>query len=144
MTQRPNFAQLPQVLNCMSNGPPPRRQRPPQPFTPEPTLRDVSNQIVGLSGQVTDVFLKVKKVDERAERIEDRVDVLYEYILTDHAPRVTAIEKRTGSIRTVAACGAKYTAIATGVVGLALQVASAFRPDLVSPLQTLMNLLGGM
>lgn len=137
MTQRPNLAQLPQVLNCMSNGPPPRRQRPPQPFTPEPTLRDVSNQIVGLSGQVTDVF-------QTAKRIEARVDVLYEYILTDHAPRVTAIEKRAGSIRTVAACGAKYTAIATGVVGLALQVASAFRPDLVSPLQTLMNLLGGM
>lgn len=120
----------------MSNGPPPRRQRPPQPFTPEPTLREVSNQIVGLSGQVTDVF-------QATRRIEGRVDVLYEYILTDQAKRVTAVERRTGSIRTVAACGAKYTAIATGVVGLALQIASAFRPDLVSPLQTLLSLLGG-
>jgi hypothetical protein len=85
---------------------------------------------------VTDVF-------QATRRIEGRVDVLYEYILTDQAKRVTAVERRTGSIRTVAACGAKYTAIATGVVGLALQIASAFRPDLVSPLQTLLSLLGG-
>jgi hypothetical protein len=36
----------------------------------------------------------------------------------------------------------KYTAVIVGVLGLAVQVASLWRPDLVGPLQTLLKLFG--
>ena len=38
---------------------------------------------------------------------------------------------------------AKWTTIAVGVLGVAVQIAAMFRPDLVGPLQTLLKLLGG-
>lgn len=38
---------------------------------------------------------------------------------------------------------AKWTTIAVGVLGLAAQVAAAFKPGLVGPIQTLIQLLGG-
>ncbi len=49
--------------------------------------------------------------------------------------------------RAVLAAGAamnigKYTALAVGVLGLAVQVASIWRPDLVGPLQNLLKLFG--
>lgn len=38
---------------------------------------------------------------------------------------------------------AKYTTLAVGVLGIAAQVASQFKPGLVGPIQTLIQLLGG-
>lgn len=38
---------------------------------------------------------------------------------------------------------AKWTTIAVGVLGIAAQIASQFKPGLVGPLQTLIQLLGG-
>lgn len=37
----------------------------------------------------------------------------------------------------------KYTAVAAGLLGFAVQVATIWRPDLVGPLQMLQRLLGG-
>ena len=38
---------------------------------------------------------------------------------------------------------AQWVALAVGVLGIAAQVAAIFRPDLVGPIQTVIQLLGG-
>jgi hypothetical protein len=43
----------------------------------------------------------------------------------------------------VAANAAKYVTLTVGVLGIAAQVAAVFKPGLVGPLQTLIQLLGG-
>lgn len=47
------------------------------------------------------------------------------------------------SVAAHAACLGKYSAVAIGLLGLVVQVASIWRPDLQGPLTELLHLIGG-
>ncbi len=57
--------------------------------------------------------------------------------LTPEAPKSRAVVAGKAALNV-----GKYTAVIVGVLGLAVQVASLWRPDLVGPLQTLLKLFG--
>lgn len=57
------------------------------------------------------------------------------------SPSLPPPSKARQATSAVVALG-KYTAIATGIIGLAVQIATIWRPDLVGPLQVLGKLLG--
>ena len=135
----------------MSNGPPrpPRRPRIVEPFPPasdvtelgsteyEPSNRDLSVQIGALSSHLT-------AVHQETALIRHDLSTLSSFVMRDLGPRTTAVEKKTAAQKagTAAACGVKWLTIAGGAVALATQIAAAFRPDLVGPLQTLGQMLG--
>lgn len=68
--------------------------------------------------------------------------VLLREALPTKADTLSPPSKRQQAARAVSDV-AKWTTLAIGVLGVAVQVAAMFRPDLVGPLQTLLKLLGG-
>jgi hypothetical protein len=61
-------------------------------------------------------------------------------VVTDHVPRVAAVEKTVAS---KAVNATKWVGVATLALTLAMQVASTFRPNLVGPIQSIINVLTG-
>lgn len=61
-------------------------------------------------------------------------------VVTDHVPRVAAVEKSMGS---KAMNVTKWIGVATLALSVAAQIAASFRPDLVGPIESLRNFLLG-
>jgi hypothetical protein len=78
--------------------------------------------------------------------INDRLDAFHgelsmlRAVVTDQVPRVSAVEKSAAG---KAVNVTKWVGVATLALTLASQVASAFRPDMVGPIQSIINILTG-
>lgn len=109
----------------------PRPPRPPRPtLVPTPvTNDDLSLQLTNLRIDMSDAIEAVRQ--ELA---------LLRAIVTDHVPRVAAVEKSMGS---KAMNVTKWIGVATLALSVAGQIAASFRPDLVGPIESLKNLLIG-
>jgi hypothetical protein len=113
----------------------------PEPFTLRseyvPTMQDLSTQIGAVGVQLVEVHTQVSHVRQELAQ-------LTRYVISDHAPRITAVEKKTSTIAPLARGLGKWTAYVTLGLTVAAQVASAFRPDLVGPLQAVLNMFQGV
>lgn len=107
----------------------PRPPRRPVLVPSELTLEDLSRQITLVRFDLND----------RLDAFHSELSMV-RAILTDQVPRVAAVEKSAGA-KVVGAT--KWLGVATLVLTVAAQIASAFRPNLVGPIQSLINILTG-
>ena len=136
------------------------RFRPPQPAGEyKVNMNDLSSQVAAVSKQVTDVAYAVSmhgkringlqiQLDNVANALEQRLDgigqdvsLIRATVMGDHAPRITAVETKTSTLGSKAIGAGKCALMISGGVGVALQVASAFYPKAVGPLQALLQVL---
>ncbi len=125
---------------------------PPQPLGDTPAPESMRMRSTPPSGSV----LLSREVEQMSEDPRDQMirdlrltNILYREKLTAaNMPNTSPSPiPEPPKSRAVMAAGAamnvgKYTALAVGVLGLAVQVASIWRPDLVGPLQNLLKLFG--
>lgn len=98
------------------------------------TLADVSEQVGALSSHLGAVHREVALT--RSELGELRT-----LVTTDHAPRITAVEKTTvGKIKGVAG----WASAAMALLTIAAQVAATFKPEMVGPIQAIGQMLAGL
>jgi hypothetical protein len=128
------------------------RARPGQPFGTAsdyaPTNKDLSSQIGSLSAQVTgQATILGQRIDGLEEKMDERFTVLQSEMLllrtvtADHVPRIAAVEKTTvGKIKGVAGWVGGLSLCLT----IAAQVASAFKPSLVGPIEAIGQMLSGL
>ncbi len=105
---------------------PPRRTR----LVSMVTNEDLSTQLTLLRRDMTDNF----------SALSSELSVVRNAVMTDHGPRITAVEKTVGS-KVVGAT--KWIGLASLALTIAAQIAAAFRPDLVGPIQTILAVLTG-
>jgi hypothetical protein len=116
----------------------------PEPFTLRsehvPTMKGLSDQIANLGQHLGGEMAELR---HDIGGVKASVDTLRVYVMSDHAPRITAVEKKTGTIAPIAVGVGKWTAYVTLGLTIATQVASAFQPKLVGPLQTIIQMFQG-
>jgi hypothetical protein len=100
-------------------------------------MRDLSEQIGALGQGLTAIHTEC--VATRGELAE-----LRGYVMTDHAPRITAVEQKSGSLRPIAVGTGKVIAYATLGLTVASQVASLFQPKLIGPLEAILKTIQGL
>lgn len=100
------------------------------------TNEQISRQVGALSQHLAVVHREVALTREEVADLRGLVT-------TDHAPRITEVEKRVPiTIPPGAKTAGKYGAIALAIPAL-LQVAATFKPNLAGPLQIISQLFGG-
>lgn len=118
-----------------------------QPF---PLARDLQ-----LAQAIGKVNRSLESIDERLDALETETRLtrrevaqlsgfLHDSLLSGDlapAPKTEPVARR--SVPAQVACVGKYSAVAIGVLGLVVQVASIWRPDLQGPLTELLHLFGG-
>lgn len=77
---------------------------------------------------------------DRLDSFESELSMI-RAVVQDHVPRMAAVEKKTLPAKALDAT--KWAGVATMVLTIAAQVAAAFRPNLVGPIQTVINMLTG-
>lgn len=107
------------------------------------TNEQLSEQIGMLSSHLAVVHREVNLV--RTEVIDTRTQLseLRSFVLSDHGPRITEVEKRAPiTIPPGAKVAGKYASIALAIPAL-LQVAATLKPSLAGPLEMIAQLFGG-
>jgi|SRR5687768_13168401 len=102
-----------------------------------PTMRDLSEQIGALGQGLVAVHQECS-----ATRIE--LANLSRYVMGDHAPRITAVEQKSVSLRPIAVGTGKVIAYVTLGLTVATQVASLFQPKLIGPLEAILKTIQGL
>lgn len=132
------------------SGLPPRRQRSYSPFPPAddlpaeeeeafhltaeyvPTLSDISGQVGAIGAHLNAVHSEVAL-------IRNDLSALSQFVMSDQAPRITAVERKPLSIPPGAKTAGKYAAL-LGAVPVLLQILATLKPNVAGPIQTLIQL----
>lgn len=116
---------------------------------PPATLDSVSRQLGEFGGRQV---LLAQQMNRLGDRVDKRLDTFHEELsLLRHEvtgvggiqQRVTSVEQRTLGQTALALTGkgAKWLAIASGAVGIALEIATKFYPKAVGPIHTLLDFI---
>lgn len=106
-----------------------------------PSNKDIAAQLGALSQQLMDQgSMQARALNNFEERVNDRFTVVQSELLLlrsvtgDHAPRITAVERTTMG---KAVSATKWVGVVTLVLSIAAQVAAAYKPSMVGPLETI-------
>ena len=130
---------------------------PPRPREPFPVATDYAEPIPLIRTANPDVPVTNEHLSQQMGALDARIGAMHRdvaltrtelgelrgLVVGDHAPRITAVERGATLGGTALKIG-QWGLVATGVLGVAAQVASMFKPELVGPLQSLIGILGGL
>lgn len=114
---------------------------PPRPIVPEPFINELLPDTVRTRRDEMPPPEPLPLSEETGYLLRQELVLLREALPTK-PETLSPPSKRQQAAKAVSDV-AKWTTIAIGVLGVAVQIAAMFRPDLVGPLQTVIKLLGG-